>query len=848
MNIFKIHEDIISDYSSYISSFLDISDDDIREKVSQYFEQKKLWPQALIQFNPAFEVSGNINDVVNQGILHEKMKYVFPDYSLYRHQVEALKLGTQNKHFIVTSGTGSGKSLTYIGSIFNHLFNLKEKPKGIKALIVYPMNALINSQILELDRYKKSYENLTHTTFPITYKQYTGQESQTEKDAVIDELPDIILTNYMMMELIMTRLNEAALRESINEHLKFLVFDELHTYRGRQGADVSLLIRRIHSSTNNKLVCIGTSATMSAGTGIEDQKKDVAEVGKKIFGVDVTPDQVINETLIRSLSGNKEISPEELRDDLNKEIDVTGSKEILLQSSLAKWLEWNIAIEEVEGTLVRRKPISVEEISTILSELTGIDKAKCNSQVHKLLILANRINRGAGKTESYILPFKLHQFISQTGTVFSTLNTPDKRTITLDPLSSYLIDENGDKKPLFPMVFSRNSGYEYICLRKIQAANKLEPRDFDLRLTEDEEDDLSLGYLLIEKDEPIWSYDDINNLPDSWLKYKTNGEPVVNPTYANKIPQKIYFDEYGNYSELKGKLPFEGWYITAPLLFDPTSGTFFDRKTSEITKLSKLGIEGRSTSTTILSFSAIKALNSEEQKYEEQKLLSFTDNRQDAALQAGHFNDFYKIGRIRSAIYNAIKLNPKQELDHSTIADEVFNSLKVPQDLWAKSPSEFPAQKEENETIFKNYLFYRIILDLKRGWRVVLPNLEQSGLIRIGYKYIDETVNVPAFIHNSTFLKLLSAEDRKDFVIQTLDFFRKNYALNHNLLEDNEIIKRSGQIREDIVVDWGLDKNEQIDFPYFLRVETLKNTVRRIFTGSLGPQSYFGKYIKSIGK
>src|ERR1035437_6130313 len=129
MNIFKIHEDIINDYSSYISSFLDISDDNIREKVSRYFEEKKLWPQALIQFNPAFEIYGNIYDMIRQGIFHDSMQYVFPNYSLYRHQVEALKLGTKKKHFIVTSGTGSGKSLTYIGSIFHYLFVQKEIPK-----------------------------------------------------------------------------------------------------------------------------------------------------------------------------------------------------------------------------------------------------------------------------------------------------------------------------------------------------------------------------------------------------------------------------------------------------------------------------------------------------------------------------------------------------------------------------------------------------------------------------------------------------------------------------------------------------------------------------------------------
>lgn len=82
----------------------------------------------------------------------------------------------------------------------------------------------------------------------------------------------------------------------------------------------------------------------------------------------------------------------------------------------------------------------------------------------------------------------------------------------------------------------------------------------------------------------------------------------------------------------------------------------FDTKTNEGTKLTKLGSEGRSTSTTVLSFSILKNLADNEYGFEDQKLLSFTDNRQDAALQSGHFNDFLDVIKLRSAIYFALKI------------------------------------------------------------------------------------------------------------------------------------------------------------------------------------------------
>lgn len=846
MNIFNIHNDIIADYSNYISSFLDIADPKIRDSVENYFSSQKLWPQALLQFNPAFKLAGDIDQLISEGLLNKNLKYIFKDYKLFHHQVEALNLGTKGKDFIVTSGTGSGKSLTYIGTIANYLFGLKEKRKGIKALVVYPMNALINSQSLEFEKYKDAFESSTGITFPITFSQYTGQETDTEKEAVKKEEPDILLTNYMMLELIMTRLGESSLRDSISENLKYLVFDELHTYRGRQGADVSMLIRRIHSITKNDLICIGTSATMSSGASIDEQKVEIAAVGKKIFGVDFQKDQVINETLINSLYNATEATNEELAEEINKDIDYNPSREELLRSKIAQWIEQNIAVKEQDGFLVRREPVSLEEIGKKLADETGTEEKRCSEQVRKLLTWANLINKEQGKLDNAILPFKLHQFISQTGSVYATLEYPSNRFITLDP-SAFII-QDGEKKPLYPVVFSRISGYEFTCVRKNRVENKLEPREFTQRIADEEEDDVDLGYIVFDKDILIWNSDDISNLPDSWLKVKPNGEVIVNSTYADKLPQKLFFDEYGNYSEIKGKLPLEGWYMSAPILFDPTSGTFFDRKTAEGTKLSKLGTEGRSTSTTILSFATIKSLAAEQQEYREQKLLSFTDNRQDAALQAGHFNDFYKIGRLRSAIYNAIRNSGTGKLDHSLISDKVYEALQLPQELFAKSPSDLPAQKEENIKVFKDYIFYRIIADLKRGWRVTLPNLEQSGLVKISYKYLDETIDLPQFYNKSRFLTELDPEVRKDFVVQTLDYLRKNYALNHTLLEDNEIFRKSTQIREEIRADWGLDKNEQIDIPNYVRVETLARIPKRVFTVSIGAQSYFGKYLKALAK
>jgi len=104
-----------------------------------------LWPEPLVQFNPTFESSKPIGDLVEEGILNPEFNFIFSGLkNLYKHQEEAIRIGVSGKEFIVTSGTGSGKSLTFLATIFNHILNQGDLVTNkIQAVVVYPMNALI---------------------------------------------------------------------------------------------------------------------------------------------------------------------------------------------------------------------------------------------------------------------------------------------------------------------------------------------------------------------------------------------------------------------------------------------------------------------------------------------------------------------------------------------------------------------------------------------------------------------------------------------------------------------------------------------------------------------------------
>lgn len=358
-NIFDLHSDILTDYKQYIDGFINIADPKILEKVRTEFDSGNLYPDPLLQFNPSFETGGKVEDLVNEGILAKGFNDIFYDetgktWSIYKHQAEAIKKGNAGKGFVVTSGTGSGKSLTYISTIFNYLFK-NRNTSGIKALIVYPLNALVNSQEAALLAFSENYRKKTGFELPFTFAKYTGQTTDREK--ISSNPPDILLTNYMMLELLMVRKNDEPIRNSFLENLEFLVYDELHVYKGRQGADVSLLNRRIKAAAKNKnIICIGTSATMASGT-IEEQKEKVATVACSFFDSNFQPDDVIVESLAYS---SNEIIPSisELKHVLNNEI-IRGNKNVLLNNPLAIWLERTVAIMEDGQNKIRNKPKSL---------------------------------------------------------------------------------------------------------------------------------------------------------------------------------------------------------------------------------------------------------------------------------------------------------------------------------------------------------------------------------------------------------------------------------------------------------------------------------------------------------
>lgn len=816
MDIFNFRNELISNYSSYVQSFFEIRDPAIKEAVEEQFKKGLLWPEVLIQLNPSFRPGESAKNLEDSGVLAAGCSDIFrirgddgsegPPMSFHTHQVEAIMAASRGENYVLTTGTGSGKSLCYIVPIVDHVLR-EGSGKGIKAIIVYPMNALANSQQGELEKFlvpTKSGKS------PVTFKRYTGQEGEDVRTEILTNPPDILLTNYVMLELILTRPKERKLVDAAHG-LRFLVLDELHTYRGRQGADVSLLVRRMKNAINSpNLLCVGTSATMGGRSG-ENQQDAVSEVASLIFGQTVDPSNVIGETL-QPVSDLTLPEKEELRSALSPiSIPDPTDPVAFVQHPLCRWVESTFGLERVNGELARAKPLPVDGATGAaaqLNRLTGIDQRVCAEAIQKTLLAGYRCRHP--KTSRPLFAFRLHQFISRGGSVYTSLEAPATRHITLNG-QQYV---PGDRsRLLFPLVFCRECGQDYhpVACHSDEQGTRFEIRDIGEQKFED--DGIEAGFLLINPDLQ-WPHDDVeaqcDYVPEEWLEQHRNGRRIKRDR-RDYQPETFTVDGHALACEDgKGQ---RVTFLRAPFRFCPACRVSYDfRQRSDIAKLTSLGTEGRSTATTIISLFTLLGLKDENVADRARKLLSFTDNRQDAALQAGHYNDFIEVGLLRSALFRALETAGASGLDATALPPAVFDALDLPFEDYASDPGVLGAARRRTEAALREVIAYRIYRDLKRGWRVVLPNLEQAGLLVIDYPDLAElAADEKIWSDKHAILAGATPDDRANACRTLLDFMRRGLAVKVDALAAEEQEKLESKSFSLLRNPWAIGDDERLE-------------------------------------
>lgn len=224
---------------------------------------------------------------------------VRPGFTPYEHQMRAferlhVERGHQPQHTLVTTGTGSGKTECFLYPLLDHcLRERKAGREGVKAILLYPMNALATDQARRFAKELWDDERLKENQVSAgLYVGGKGSHKIPDREHLVDDRallrqspPDILLTNYKMLDFLLLRPEDQTLwRHNRPETLRFLVLDELHTYDGAQGSDVACLIRRLKARLEvppGGLCCVGTSATI--GEADEESKRRLTDFAGEIF-------------------------------------------------------------------------------------------------------------------------------------------------------------------------------------------------------------------------------------------------------------------------------------------------------------------------------------------------------------------------------------------------------------------------------------------------------------------------------------------------------------------------------------------------------------------------------------
>jgi superfamily II DNA/RNA helicase/very-short-patch-repair endonuclease len=863
MDVFSLRDRLISDYGRYAESFLEIRDERIREHVAEQLRRGVLWPDPPLQLNPFYEEGGTTDALVDEGLLHEGCREIFrsgkdagPGTALtfYRHQVEAFRLAQRRRNYVLTTGTGSGKSLAYIVPIVDRALREGARNNRVKAIVVYPMNALANSQEGELAKFL--CDGFPNGVGPVSFRRYTGQESDDDRMEIRANPPDIVLTNYVMLEYILTRPEDVPLVEAA-DGLPFMVLDELHTYRGRQGADVALLVRRLREACKAPdMQVVGTSATLAGPGTRAEQRAAVARVATRLLGATVEPDDVIGETLVPG-TAEAALDDRAFRTELSARIDGVppATFEALVRDPLARWLERVIGIRSGDdGELVRCTPRPLGGDGGLAEELahtTERDRGTCAEALRSTLLAGSSLVRTDG---SPALAFRLHQFLSGGAAVAASIEPEATRAISLS--GQQFVPGTGREAALFPLVFCRECGQEYYAVRLVRAdlGTNLDGRELNDRSHAPNETN---GFLYVSTETP-WPEDpteQLERVPTDWLEI---GATRLRSGIRPYLPQRLQLDRLGRSAGAGTVAAF----IPAPFRFCLNCGVSYSPRIGDWSKLATLGAGGRSTSTTILGVSAVRWLRGHSGlSADQQKLLSFSDNRQDASLQAGHFNDFVQVGLVRGALYRAARDAGTDGLGYLDVASKTLEHLSLSPGEYASNPELKGGARASQEKAMRDVLAYRLYIDQQR-WRITSPNLEQAGLIVMQYSFLEDCCRddeewsreLPAWISEDSEdrephpgLTEASVEVRERVARVLLDHLRRELAikadpLNRELQE--QLIASSNQ---HLRLPWALDEDERLLYSAIAYPRSRSGSGDDRTAVFISPRSAYGQFLRRRG-
>ena len=540
--------EIRDSYVDYITTTFEMADSVYQKELLNGLEEADVIAKGpYLDIGGSYETGHTLHDLMDAGEasslflelepIPEKQRELKLERPLYTHQEEAFRKAASGGNLVVTTGTGSGKTECFLIPIVNHL--LREIESGsldncVRAIIIYPMNALANDQMKRMRALLRGYPQITYGVYNgntehtqkralTEYRRMYQDEGGNPKDPAPNELisrevmqktpPHILITNYSMLEYMMLRPKDDAVFSSAK--LRFIVLDEAHIYKGATGMETSLLMRRLRARLRepNNVRFLLTSATL----GNQDMDGDIIQFAEKLCGVEFRRSDIIRSKEKRPAMEALLDFPPELYEELDTSPDSVAS---ILQRYHADFCPDGDTGEKLYSHFLhsacfdslRRNasvPTTVSELRRSLSELHPMTQ----KQVTTFISVCARAERDGAS----LMKPRYHLFIRALEGAYATLS--GTKRLFLQRKTEWREPPNGESETVFEVAvctdcgrmavvgkeergflrqYARqgNNSTEYYCLIEEQDGEALEDDDVLDGDTDHEMDDGALNFVL----------------------------------------------------------------------------------------------------------------------------------------------------------------------------------------------------------------------------------------------------------------------------------------------------------------------------------------------------------------
>jgi ATP-dependent helicase YprA (DUF1998 family) len=777
----RVLDNVIESYRDYLTTEFRARDPQLRKALEEALDQPKFLAQ-----EPYFSAHRPFpqQEKWDELPLDPKLAVAIAERArspyAFLHQSQAIRhlLGKDATPLVVTTGTGSGKTETFLASILQVAIDdavKTQKKAGMVAIIIYPMNALANDQLERIQEYLKS----SGWEGSVNVQMYNRTTDEQEREEMRKRPPHILLTNYQMLEYLLVRPKD---REALfaGHRMRFVVFDEVHTYRGGLGTNVALLIRRLRAhlrravANRSNPIFVGTSATIRSNTPGVSSEAAVKEFFGKLVSESTEDIRVIGETKVQleipddaryssaPYASNPDLEdPAAIRKALSGLADLPENTPLAESARQARIL-WDL------NEWLGASPLSLSDLVDRVHakpERAQWDKATVKKEVE----LALRVGAALPEGTPGGLRLRAHRFIRGGWEFYRCINPEcgklfPKGEDKCDRCGSYTAplhlcrscgadfwrmtgpeDGVGELKPYPNVVITSDAGLpnEWLLYKPERWKNEFAETDDDDQVSEEDE-------------EYVFDTPKKSKKKPTRQNVTYNGSLDVDTLTFNPDPQ-MYSYSYSLHSSRR-KCPACG----------ATGGP-----RAIITRVSL----GTSAAVKVLSEGLMEALPVDQQSNDQKKrLLVFADSRQDAAHQSRFVKFASRYDCMRNRVVSILKKNG-QPITLNQVVEELGNI-----GFEKRDNPHLPKVGRPRGDDLKKVLAYEeapLLDDLavNTRYRAALENL---GLVSVTYQELDQFTEK----HGSEIASLFNINPTQVeyLVTQLLDTFRRTGILHRDLL------------------------------------------------------------------